>query len=40
MDGQPRTSRPDAGADEFSSEPVKARILNPSDTGAAVNNSK
>jgi poly(beta-D-mannuronate) lyase len=40
MDGQPRTAKPDVGADEFSDAPVKVRILNPSDVGAAVNNSK
>jgi len=34
MDGQDRSGKLDVGADEFSSAPVKARILNPSDVGA------
>jgi poly(beta-D-mannuronate) lyase len=33
MDGQPRKSPLDAGADEFSTEPAKARLLNPVDVG-------
>jgi poly(beta-D-mannuronate) lyase len=33
MDGQPRTGKPDVGADEFSYAAVKARTLNPSDVG-------
>lgn len=33
MDGQPRTSPLDIGADEFSNAPVNARVLNPSDVG-------
>ncbi|HVF97580.1 MAG TPA: polysaccharide lyase 6 family protein [Flavisolibacter sp.] len=33
MDGQSRTAKPDIGADEFSSEAVKARILIRSDVG-------
>ncbi len=34
MDGQPRTLKLDAGADEFSKAKVTARILNPADVGA------
>ncbi|HKO82648.1 MAG TPA: polysaccharide lyase 6 family protein [Chitinophagaceae bacterium] len=34
MDGQVRKSKLDTGADEFSNETVKAKILNPSDVGA------
>jgi hypothetical protein len=34
MDGQPRTSPLDIGADEVSSTAVTARLLNPSDVGA------
>ena len=33
MDGQKRKSPLDAGADEISSDPVKAQILNPADVG-------
>jgi hypothetical protein len=33
MDGQPRDSMPDVGADEFSSAPVVARILTAADVG-------
>jgi poly(beta-D-mannuronate) lyase len=33
MDGQARASKWDTGADEFSNEAVKARILKPSDVG-------
>jgi len=34
MDGQPRKSKLDAGADEFSTSAAKAKMLNPSDVGA------
>jgi hypothetical protein len=34
MDGQPRTAPFDIGADEVSSAPVTARLLNPADVGA------
>ena len=34
MDGQPRTSKLDAGADEVSKAKVNARMLNPADVGA------
>ncbi len=34
MDGQARTSKLDTGADEFSTDAVKAKILNPADVGA------
>jgi len=34
MDGQPRTAPLDAGADEVSTAPVTARILDPKDVGA------
>ena len=34
IDGQVRKSKLDTGADEFSNETVKAKILNPSDAGA------
>jgi hypothetical protein len=34
MDGQPRTSPPDIGADEVSTAAVTARLLNPADVGA------
>ena len=40
MDGQSRTSKPDAGADEVSKAKVTARILNPADVGAAVKGAK
>lgn len=40
MDGQPRTGKTDAGADEYSKAPVIARILNPSNVGAAVKEAK
>ncbi len=33
MDGQPRDSAPDVGADEFSSAPIIARILTAADVG-------
>ncbi len=33
MDGQTRDSKPDTGADEFSTAEVKAKILHPSDVG-------
>jgi poly(beta-D-mannuronate) lyase len=33
MDGQPRTLPLDAGADEVSAEPAKAKLLNPVDVG-------
>lgn len=38
MDGQQRTIPLDAGADEFMTTPKKARILHPSDVGAAAKN--
>lgn len=38
MDGQKRTTPFDVGADEFSKEPVKARVLNPADVGAQNGN--
>jgi hypothetical protein len=34
MDAQARTGKPDVGADEFSTAPVKAKVLDPSDVGA------
>ena len=33
MDGQSRKLQPDIGADEISTNAVKARILNPADVG-------
>ena len=33
MDDQPRTSKPDVGADELSEAPIKASILMPVDVG-------
>lgn len=33
LDGQPRDSLPDRGADEFSSAPITAKILTPADVG-------
>jgi poly(beta-D-mannuronate) lyase len=36
MDAQPRTGKPDIGADELSDTPVNARILNPGDVGHMV----
>jgi len=33
MDGQTRNSLLDTGADEYSAEGVKAKILNPADVG-------
>jgi poly(beta-D-mannuronate) lyase len=36
MDGQPRTGKLDVGADEISTQPVKVRILNPSNVGAGA----
>lgn len=40
MDGQPRKSPLDAGADEVSAAPVKATALNPADVGAHAKQSK
>ncbi len=34
MDGQERKAKWDIGADEFSRETIKAKVLNPSDVGA------
>jgi poly(beta-D-mannuronate) lyase len=40
MDGQPRTFPLDAGADEVSTTPVTAKILDPKDVGVEAASSK
>ena len=39
LDGQPRADKKDKGADEFSSEPIIARILSPNDVGPNAKSS-